>query len=207
MTADKTTNAIYVRQYKLTISTDICSRATVSRTSSFYAGTGSLISGAKIYVGDVLSVTFAKDSNCTCFDLRVHSINGNNSYDAGTYTYTVSGDTTVVANSHLRQYTLTKRQATGTTVTVNRTASPNTAAGVVAYKVADGTTKTLSGKASTGNLGNNAAIYCGDVLDTNFKLKAGYSWGEYGHSERGWHFQGLGINEWGPNNDLNEEKN
>ena len=82
------------RKRSLTISPDDGSTITVKRTSSSVGGTGNLSSGATIYDGDKLQISFSANSN---YQLDSHTVNGS-SFTSGN-THTVSGDVTVVATA------------------------------------------------------------------------------------------------------------
>ena len=75
---------------------------TVNRTSSPWAATGGLSSGATVYDGDVLTISF---SVSTGYNLSAHTVNGS-SFTSGD-SHTVSGDVTVVAEAARISYTLT----------------------------------------------------------------------------------------------------
>ncbi|MBR7132055.1 MAG: InlB B-repeat-containing protein [Clostridia bacterium] len=121
---------------------------TVNRTASPYANatTGILESGAVIYFGDVLGITYTAKTGYT--------INSK-----GDTSITVSGNVTssnIHASSSVNQYNVSWNTGIGYTIAVNRTSSP------------------LKG-ASTGALNNNSPIYYGDVLSVTYNSQAGYT--------------------------------
>lgn len=75
---------------------------TVNRTSSPWAATGGLLSGATVYDGDVLTISF---SVSTGYNLSAHTVNGSSFTSGGTHT--VSGNVTIVATATRISYTLT----------------------------------------------------------------------------------------------------
>lgn len=75
---------------------------TVNRTSSPWATTGGLLSGATVYDGDVLTISF---SVSTGYSLSTHTVNGSSFTNGGTHT--VSGDVTIVATATRISYSLT----------------------------------------------------------------------------------------------------
>lgn len=120
----------------------------VSRTSSPYAGasTGALSSGATVYYGDVLSVTYTASTGYTI------SSKGNTSI-------TVSSNVTssdIYATATVNSYKVSWSAGTGYTVAVSRTSSP------------------LAG-ASTGTLSNGTKIYYGDTLSVTYTASTGYT--------------------------------
>ena len=119
---------------------------TVQRTSSptANASVGTLNSGATVYQGDVLNVTYTASTGYTITS-------------KGSTSVVVSGNVTssnIYCTAAVSQYTATWNGGTGYTITVNRTSSP--------YK-----------GASTGVLGSGTAVYYGDVLNITY-TKADY---------------------------------
>ena len=229
ITANGTVYAVYeLKHYTLTVDKDSYSMITAYRTSSPYAGAGTcsksragvwscntggnLSSGGTIYYGDELMIKFGlTDSTCHPSALGTYTVKvGTGSAVAKTldteHTYTgsnaVKNDITVYARSPLKSYTLTKTQATGTTITVKRTSS--NAKKDMQVGPSSSSITTLNRDASTGTLAGGATIYCGDKLTTTFSLNDGYSWGDYNWAGRsndekwGYHFKGNGIDETGP---------
>ena len=141
--------------YTLSISAGTGSSITVNRTSSPNGGgaTGNLSNGAVLYYGDNLTISY---SASTGYNIGTHTVNGT-SFTSGTQ-YTVSGDISVVTTASVKTYSLSISQGTGTTITVNRTAS--------SY-----------GGGSTGNLANNATLYYGDSLTISYSTGAAYNIG------------------------------
>ncbi len=120
----------------------------VSRTSSPYAGaaTGTLSSGATVYYGDVLSVTYTASTGYT--------IN-----TKGSTSITVTGNVTssnIYATASVNQYTVSWSTGTGYTISVNRTSSPKKGA-------------------ATGTLSSGATVYYGDVLSITYTASTGYT--------------------------------
>lgn len=120
----------------------------VNRTSSPYAGasTGVLSSGATVYHGDVLSVTYVAKTGFTLVDKGATSI-------------TVSGNVTssnIYAKAYANWYTASWSTGTGYTITVNRTSSPYAGS-------------------STGTLSSGAKVYYGDVLSITYTANTGYT--------------------------------
>lgn len=141
--------------YTLSISAGTGSSITVNRTSSPNGGgsTGNLSNGAILYYGDLLTISY---STSTGYNIGTHTVNGT-SFTSGTQ-YTVSGDISVVTTASVKTYSLSISQGTGTTITVNRTAS--------SY-----------GGGNTGNLANNATLYYGDSLTISYSTGAAYNIG------------------------------
>ncbi len=120
----------------------------VSRTSSPNADAviGSLTSGAKIYYGDVLEVTYTPSEGYSISSKGVESI-------------TVSGNVTssqIYATATVKSYTVSWSDGTGYTIAVSRTSSPNADAVI-------------------GSLTSGAKIYYGDVLEVTYTPSEGYS--------------------------------
>ncbi len=86
----------------LSISAGEGASVTVNRTSSPWAATGGLSSGATVYDGDVLTISF---SVSTGYNLSTHTVNGSSFTNGGTHT--VSGNVTIVATATRISYTLT----------------------------------------------------------------------------------------------------
>lgn len=91
---------------------------TVNRTSSPWAATGGLSSGATVYDGDVLTISF---SVSTGYNLSAHTVNGSSFTNGGTHT--VSGNVTVVATATRISYTLTLTTDGHCVLTVTRNGS------------------------------------------------------------------------------------
>lgn len=121
---------------------------TVQRGSSPNAGaaTGNLSSGAPVYYGDVLSVTYTAQTGYT---VTSHGITG----------ITVDRNITasdIYANVSVNSYAVNWSAGAGTTIVVNRTNSPLQ-------------------NAATGNLSNGATVYYGDVLAITYTAQTGYT--------------------------------
>ena len=141
-----------VTSYKLTTSAGDGSSITVNRTSSPLGGaaTGTITSGATIYLNDVLKITFTASSG---YNLGTHTVNGT-SFTSGN-THTVTAAVTIQSTATLKSFTLSISAGTGSTITVNRTSSP------------------LKG-ATTGTIANGATIYYNDVLKITTSASGGY---------------------------------
>ena len=144
-----------VQTYTLNISAGTGSSVTVNRTSSPYGGgsTGNLSNGAVLYYGDNLTISY---SVSTGYNIGTHTVNST-TFNSGA-TYTVSSNMFVVTTASVITYSLSISQGTGTTITVNRTAS--------SY-----------GGGNTGNLANNATLYYGDSLTISYSTGAAYNIG------------------------------
>ena len=141
------------KAYKATWNTGTGYSITVNRTSSPYASasTGNLKSGAVVYYGDVLSVTYAANTG--------YSLTGQ-----GKTSITVTCDVTsadIFTSAKVNTYTVSWKTGTGYTITVKRTSSPLQGAG----------NKTLS---------NGETVYYGDVLSVTYAASVGYSLGSKG---------------------------
>lgn len=134
----------------LSISAGAGTSITVNRTSSPWAATGGLSSGAAIYDGDVLKITFGVS---TGYNLGTHTVNGS-TFTTGN-THTVSANVTVVSTASVKSYSLSISTDGHATVTVNRTSSP------------------LQG-ASTGNISDGETIYYNDVISVDVTPNGGY---------------------------------
>ena len=127
----------------------------VERTSSpnQQAETGVLESGADIYYGDTLRVTYEPAEG---FSLK----------NSGDTEFTVTRDITeedIFTSADPYSYTASWTQGTGYTISVSRTESPY-------------------GGASTGTISSGATIYYGDVLNVTYKASTGYSLGSHGQA-------------------------
>ena len=126
---------------------------TVKRTSSPYAGagTGNLSSGATIYYGDVLSITYAASAGYSL---------GNK----GKTSITVTGNVTssdIYTSATVNSYKVSWNTGTGYDIVVCRTSSPNKGA-------------------ENRQLTNGEAIYYGDTLSVTYTANTGYSITNYG---------------------------
>ena len=102
----------------LSISAGDGASVTVNRTSSPWATTGGLSSGATVYDGDVLTISF---SVSTGYNLSTHTVNGSSFSNGGTHT--VSGNVDIVATATRISYTLTLTTDGHCVLTVTRNGS------------------------------------------------------------------------------------
>lgn len=96
ITASTTVDLDSIATYTLTTSAGTGSSITVNRTSSGYGATGNLNSGARLYYGDKLRITFTANAN---YALATHTVN-NSTFTSGN-TYTVSGNTSVASTAQV----------------------------------------------------------------------------------------------------------
>ncbi len=152
VTGNVTSSNIYatasVNQYKVSWSTGTGYSITVKRTSSPLKGaaTGTLSSGAAVYYGDVLSITYTASTGYTIAT-------------KGSASVTVTGNvtsSTIYATASVNSYTVSWNTGTGYTIAVSRTSSPNKGA-------------------ITGTLSSGATVYYGDVLSVTYTASTGYS--------------------------------
>lgn len=137
-----------IKPYTVKWNTGTGTTITVKRTTSpnANASIGTLSSGAAIYYGDVLSISYAA---ATGYSLK----------SQGETSITVKGDVTasnIYATATVNSYTAKWSTGTGYTISVKRTSSP------------------LQG-ASTGTISSGAAVYHGDVLNITYTAATGYS--------------------------------
>ncbi len=137
-----------IKPYTVKWSAGTGTTITVKRTSSpnANASTGTLSSGAAIYYGDVLSISYAA---ATGYSLKTQ----------GETSITVKGDVTasnIYATASVNSYTAKWNTGTGYTITVKRTSSPKA-------------------NASTGAISSGATVYHGDVLSITYTAATGYS--------------------------------
>lgn len=144
-TSSSTSVTVTGGKFTLSISQGTGTTATVKR------GSATLASGATIYLNDSLTFTY---SAATGYNIATHTVNGT-SRSSG-YSWTVSGNATVVTTATVKSYTLSISAGTGSSITVNRTSSPKQGA-------------------ATGNLSNGATIYYSDVLKITFTPSTGYN--------------------------------
>ncbi len=121
---------------------------TVTRTASPNAGaaTGSLNSGAAVYYGDVLSVTYTASTGYSIAAKGATSI---------TVTKNVTASD-IFASASVNQYKVSWNTGTGYSITVKRTSSPNAGAAI-------------------GTLNSGDVVYHGDVLTVSYAANTGYS--------------------------------
>lgn len=152
VTGNVTSSDIYctatVNQYTASWSGGTGYTISVNRTSSPLKGasTGNLSSGAVIYYGDVLSVTYTANTGYTLSSKGATAI-------------TVTGNVTssdIYATATVNSYTASWNAGTNCSITVKRTSSPLKGAAIETLK-------------------NGAVIYYGDVLSITYTANTGYS--------------------------------
>lgn len=152
VTGNVTSSDIYctatVNQYTASWSGGTGYTITVNRTSSPLKGasTGALSSGATVYYGDVLSVTYTASTGYTISN-------------KGSTSITVTGNVTssnIYATATVNSYTVSWNTGTGYSIAVKRTSSPNKGAAM-------------------GSLSSGATVYYGDVLSVTYTASTGYS--------------------------------
>lgn len=95
-TGSKTVALTDIPVYSLTISAGTGSSIAVSRTSSGYASTGSISSGAKLYYGDKLKITFTPSTNYRLLTTKVNNAN----FTSGN-THTVASNVSVTSTAQV----------------------------------------------------------------------------------------------------------
>lgn len=133
------------KQYTLTFSEGSGVNLTVTKNGSI------LLSGATVYTGDVITVSYSALTGYTKASCSVSSVG---SISSGG-TFTVSTNHTITTSADVISYALSIVEGAGSTITVNRESSP------------------LKG-ASTGSLTNGATIYYNDVLVITVSINEGY---------------------------------
>lgn len=152
VTGNVTASNIYctvaVNQYTATWSGGTGYAITVKRTSSPLKGaaTGELKSGAAVYHGDVLSVTYTANTGYT--------INTKGSTSITVTRNVTSSD--IYATASVNDYTATWNAGTNCSIVVKRTSSPLKSA-------------------ATGELKSGASVYYGDVLSVTYTANTGHS--------------------------------
>lgn len=152
VTGNVTASNIYctvaVNQYTATWSGGTGYAITVKRTSSPLKGaaTGELKSGAAVYYGDVLSVTYTANTGYT--------INTKGSTSITVTRNVTSSD--IYATASVNAYTATWNAGTNCSIVVKRTSSPLKSA-------------------ATGELKSGASVYHGDVLSVTYTANTGHS--------------------------------
>jgi len=111
-TSSSTSVSVSGGKYTLSISASNSS-VTVQRTGG--AATGTLTTGAAIYTGDKLKITFTANSGYT---IANHTVNGS-TFTSGA-THTVSGNVSVVSTATQSTFTLSISAGTGSSITVKR---------------------------------------------------------------------------------------
>ncbi len=144
-----------VNAYSVSWNTGTGYSITVNRTSSPLQGasTGNLSSGATIYYGDVLSVTYAASTGYSL---------GNK----GKTSITVTGNVTssdIYTSATVNEYYVNWNTGTGYSITVKRTSSPNAGA-------------------SIGTLAQKADVFYGDVLSVTYTASTGYTITKHGET-------------------------
>lgn len=152
VTGNVTSSNVYaaasVNSYTASWNTGTGYSVTVNRTSSPKAGAsiGTISSGAKVYYGDVLSVTYTAKTGYTISSKGATSI-------------TITGNVTssnIYATAKVNSYTASWSAGTGYSISVKRTSSPNAGA-------------------STGTISSGTTVYYGDVLSVTYTASTGYS--------------------------------
>lgn len=144
------------RSFTLTINAGSNTSVEVTRLESPISGEwGPLNSGATIYYGDVLEVTYSVGTGCT---ISTHTINGS-SFNSGA-THTVTAAVTVRTTATVNSFTLSLSIGSNSSITVNRTSSPKQGA-------------------AQGYLNNGSTIYYGDVLSISYSVSTGYKIGTH----------------------------
>ena len=145
----------HVPEYSLKVENGTGTNIVINRTFSEVGGTGVIHQGDKIYQGDriLISVT----TNTSAYNTPTLKANGATIASGTEYTVDrpIEGRLVVSSSATVREYTLTKTQGDGTTLTIQRTSSP-------------------IGKGITGVLENNAKIYYNDVLKVTVSASQGY---------------------------------
>ena len=136
-----------VNSYKVSWNTGTGYTIAVKRTSSpnANASAGTLSSGAVVYYGDVLNITYTASTGYTLSS-------------KGSTSITVTGNVTasnIYATATVNSYTVSWNTGTGYTITVKRTSSPKAGA-------------------SIGNLSSGAKVYYSDVLSVTYTKKDYY---------------------------------
>lgn len=137
-----------VSTHTLSLSAGTGSSITVNRTSSPSGSTGTLSSGATLYYGDVLTVSFTAN---TGYNLSTYTVN-NAQFTSGN-AHTVTSNTSVASTAALKTFTLTINSVSNGTIAVNRTSSAGGA---------------------TGAISNGSTIYYFDKLKITFTPSSGY---------------------------------
>lgn len=114
----ETASLTYYAPYTLTVSAGEGSTVTVNRLSSGAGATGVLSSGATLYHGDVLQISFGASSN---YQLLTATVNGS-AFTSGN-TLTVTGDVSIAATAQALSSTIGATDAnigSVSTITINR---------------------------------------------------------------------------------------
>lgn len=139
-----------VKEFTLTINAGTGSKVVVKRNNSALGGgsIGQILSGAKIYFGDVLQVTFTPNDG---YGITSSTVNGSEFVSGGSFT--VEGNVTVESTASAADFRLTLDIATGSSIVVERTESPN-------------------GGGSIGKIASGERLYYNDVLKITFGVSA-----------------------------------
>lgn len=139
-----------VKEFTLTVSAGTGSKIVVKRNNSALGGgsIGQILSGAKIYFGDVLQVTFTPNDG---YGITSSTVNGSEFVSGGSFT--VEGNVTVESTASAADFRLTLDIATGSSIVVERTESPN-------------------GGGSIGKIASGERLYYNDVLKITFGVSA-----------------------------------
>ena len=145
----------HVPEYSLKVENGAGTSIVINRTFSEVGRTGVIHQGDKIYQGDKLLISVTTNTSA----YNTPTLKANNTTITSGTEYIVNQPTenqlVVSSNATVREYTLTKSQGTGTTLTIQRTSSP-------------------IGKGIIGVLENNAKIYYNDVLKVTVSAQTGY---------------------------------
>ena len=148
----------------LSISAGDGAGVTVSRTSSPWATTGGLSSGATVYDGDVLTISF---SVSTGYNLSTHTVNGSSFANGGTHT--VSGNVDIVATATRISYTLTLTTDGNCVLTVTRNGSALASGDTIYY----GDSLNISFSAQPGYEVKSAALNGNEIVSPYIHMVAG----------------------------------
>ena len=145
----------HVPEYQLKISQGTGTTITVNRSFSIKGGKGILHQGDPIYQGDQLIISVS--ANTAAYNTPVLKVNSGAFTSGGVYTVSnpIDNELLISSSATVKEYKLTKTQGDGTTLTIQRTASP-------------------IGKGILGDLENNAKIYYNDTLKVTVSAKTGY---------------------------------
>ncbi|MBR1679512.1 MAG: InlB B-repeat-containing protein, partial [Bacilli bacterium] len=145
----------HVPEYQLKISQGTGTTITVNRSFSIKGGKGILHQGDPIYQGDQLIISVS--ANTAAYNTPVLRVNNGAFTSGGVYKVSnpINNELLISSSATVKEYKLTKTQGDGTTLTIQRTASP-------------------IGKGILGDLENNAKIYYNDTLKVTVSAKTGY---------------------------------
>ena len=146
----KVVSSATAKQYTLSMSQGANTSVVVKR------GTTTLSSGATVYYGDQLVITF---NAATGYSLATHTVNGS-TFTSGN-THTVTGNVSVAATATQATYTLTKNAAANTTITVKKNGTTYTGSSLNYGDVLTITFSASSGTTLTGHTVNGATFTSG----------------------------------------------